>query len=107
MASVTPDMVTTGIPPQPSASTWIGAKRTPGNQSPAPGTWEWTDGTSWSFTNWANGEPSHVVEECACIREGLSDTWNDQPCHALKAFICQKMPGIVTDYVAKKVISDY
>ena len=76
-----------------TVSTWIGAKRSPGPQTPNPGTWEWSDGTSWSFTNWASGEPSHVEEECACQRNTGEGTWNDQPCFALKAFICQKTPG--------------
>ena len=27
------------------------------------GTWTWTDGSTWSFTNWAPGEPSNVSNQ--------------------------------------------
>lgn len=37
---------------------WLGGWQTPGSAEPAGG-WTWVTGETWSFTNWAAGEPNN------------------------------------------------
>jgi hypothetical protein len=57
------------------------------------GTWLWVSGAALSFKSWNTGEPSNSggTENCAIVLTS-GDTkgkWNDVPCDAARAFICQ------------------
>jgi hypothetical protein len=54
---------------------WIGADY-------STGAWRWSDGTPWSFTNWAPGEPNYLATETSALFMGPSggpptDLWNN------------------------------
>lgn len=55
---------------------WLGA-----TDSAVEGTWVWVDGTPWSFTDWASGEPNNSGDEdfLAFDLRGSVWAWNDAP----------------------------
>lgn len=59
---------------------WLGGYQ-PNPNSPAASGWEWVTGESWSFTNWASGEPGDQGwqggKEIYLHFANLSGTWND------------------------------
>ncbi|XP_038070890.1 macrophage mannose receptor 1-like isoform X2 [Patiria miniata] len=65
---------------------WIGL-----NDFAVEGTWEWSDGTKSSYTNWYSSEPndSGGQEHCAVIRWSTDGTWNDANCANSKRYICE------------------
>jgi len=68
-------------------------------QVPNPDLWTWTDGTIWSYMNWAQDRPNNFggdLELCLDTN-GIQDNigkWNDIVCHEMHAisYICQKYP---------------
>jgi hypothetical protein len=64
---------------------------TGGTDAAVEGTWRWRDGTTWSYTNWAAGEPndSGTGEDCLQLGRWLDYTWNDEPCSAAYRWICE------------------
>ena len=76
----------------PSERTLIGGFAT--GPVPNPDLWTWTDGTPWSYMDWAPGEPNNFLEDenehCLEWNGGL----NDWPCYWLSTYryICQKYP---------------
>jgi hypothetical protein len=66
---------------------WIGL-----NDRATEGSFEWEDGTPFSYSNWSSGEPNNSGggEDCAQInRYHPSQTWNDEPCSNSFYFICE------------------
>lgn len=55
---------------------WIG-----GTDSASEGTWTWTNGDTFSYTNWWSGEPNNTGDEdfLAYDFRGSSWAWNDAP----------------------------
>lgn len=55
---------------------WIG-----GSDATTEGTWTWTNGDAWFYTNWWGGEPNNVGGEdyLAYDYRGSSWAWNDAP----------------------------
>ena len=54
---------------------WIGAQYSNGH-------WQWSDGTPWSFTSWAPGEPNYLPSESAALFMGWAggpptNKWNN------------------------------
>ena len=80
-----------------SERTLIGGFAT--GQVPNPDLWTWTDGTIWSYMNWAQDRPNNFggdLELCLDTN-GIQDNigkWNDIVCHEMHAisYICQKYP---------------
>ena len=64
------------------------------------GTWTWTDGSTWSFTNWLPGEPSDPNERWLWMSGRSADErkagkWNDGSqswTAGTYGYICQKLP---------------
>uniref|UniRef100_A0A914R3K8 C-type lectin domain-containing protein n=1 Tax=Panagrolaimus davidi TaxID=227884 RepID=A0A914R3K8_9BILA len=66
---------------------WVGA-----NDLSSSGVWTWTDGKPFTFTDWAQGEPSNDAgSDCVGVQlaNGL---WAAQNCYQRKPFICA-IPG--------------
>jgi hypothetical protein len=86
------DDVTNGIlsslVPSAFPTAWIG-----GTDTGSEGTWTW-DGAPMSFTKWRSGEPNNGAgngaENCLIIESNLGGSWDDQPCTAIKSYICQR-----------------
>lgn len=43
------------------------------------GTFVWSDGRPWKFTNWKTDEPNNAGNE-DCLELGWAGKWNDIPC---------------------------
>ena len=65
-------------------STWIGL-----NDMKTEGDWMYTDGTSYDYSNWRDGEPSNSggIEDCTEILS--NGVWTDAPCTGKKTFVCK------------------
>ncbi|XP_033126387.1 macrophage mannose receptor 1-like, partial [Anneissia japonica] len=65
---------------------WIGL-----SDSATPGTYKWSDGTSVTYTNWAQGQPDDSAGLCVSITSGDSaGFWIDASCALGLPFICEK-----------------
>ena len=67
--------------------------------------WEWEDGSSFSWTNWLDGQPSDSEDDTTtqdCVAARRSDAaWVDNDCTNTKEFICQTAEkGTTTSTVA-------
>lgn len=79
-----------------TVDTWIG-----GNDLVTENSFVWEDGTAFSFTNWAMGEPNNAgnsyQEDCVIIAGSrATKQWDDRPCDATEvptsgnfAYLCQ------------------
>ena len=55
-----------------------------------PGTWEWPDGTTLSYSAWGSGQPSNAADRKAMIRLALpSMGYNDMPTDYVTNPICE------------------
>ena len=65
---------------------WIGA-----NDKRKEGTFEWSDGTAFSFSDWRPKEPNNSGnEDCAHLHvSAYKRKWNDIKCSTKFAFICK------------------
>ena len=69
-------------------------------QVPNPDLWTWTDGTPWSYMNWAPGRPNNfggpLQEYCLEMNHNQDQIgqWNDIVCidGFATSYICQKYP---------------
>ncbi|KAJ7984041.1 hypothetical protein DPEC_G00367520 [Dallia pectoralis] len=77
-----------------STITWIG-----GNDGGRPEitqhrTWSWTDGSSYDYHEWAEGEPNNyngVREPCIQMNFGDEHRWNDEVCEKQFASVCSRI----------------
>ena len=67
-----------GIAGRPAA--WLGA-----TDSGTEGTWTWIGGESWSFANWAAGEPGDSAGTENWLAMASDGTWTDEPATLLLA----------------------
>ena len=66
---------------------WIGA-----NDLRKEGTFTWSDGKAFAFSNWNPGEPNNYrgAEDCVHFHIKNSERrWNDYPCSIVLGFICK------------------
>ena len=58
------------------------------NDKVVEGRFVWSDGSEYSYQNWAEGEPNDQRgEDCAVIKPGME--WNDLGCEYKQYFICK------------------
>ena len=69
----------------PSDAVWIGAVDTDHN-----GAWEWTDGSTFDFSNWVSGQPDgkqyYAYMDC---NDSPSGQWKDYYYNVHQQYICQ------------------
>ena len=76
-----------------SSRLWFGF-----NDLDSEGTWEWTDGTDVSCTNWCPGKPNDGSsgQDCSSmypstsIQSSYNTTWDDNFCYNEYPFVCNK-----------------
>ena len=72
---------------------WIGGGDTPST----PGVYKWYDGTPFTYTHWATGEPNGPgVEDCIYMH--IDGTWDDHACaFTWPSFICERRSAGLMD----------
>ncbi|XP_037540517.1 galactose-specific lectin nattectin [Nematolebias whitei] len=76
---------------------WVGGiKRFPNENTSSPlpemPVWMWSDGSNFSFTQWANGKPNNLGGHAPCmdINRNGEDYVDDDECVLKNAFVCAK-----------------
>jgi hypothetical protein len=67
-----------------SGSWWFG-----GSDAEVEGTWKWVTGETWSYTNWASGEPNNVSNEDAVEFIASSGQWNDNRDYRTRPYLVE------------------
>ncbi len=53
------------------------------------GTWEWSDGTDLTYTNWKPLQPGGGTSE-NCMRMDTDQLWIDWACSGMWYYVCQR-----------------
>ena len=66
---------------------WLG-----GTDVATVGTWLWTDGSPFAYSNWRPGQPgSPGVEDCVILLGSEGGVWDDRPCsYTYEAWLCER-----------------
>lgn len=73
------------------ASSMPGSRLASWARADVEGTWEWTDGTPATYTEWGVGEPNDSGGEDCAEMYGSANAWNDLGCTAVKPYVCEKV----------------
>ncbi|XP_071789139.1 uncharacterized protein [Asterias amurensis] len=61
------------------------------SDSKTPGLYEWMDGSSVTYTNWAEGQPDDQAGNCVTMNSGMdAGYWTDRDCSVKRRYICEK-----------------
>ena len=63
---------------------WIG-----GYKNMSFDSWEWSDGSSWGYTNWYSNQPNGRNETKLMLNKFTNGTWHDHLENATYPFICK------------------
>lgn len=89
LASVTSeniqDYIGSEIQKQNPFQVWIGGIDKEGN-----GTWRWTDGSVWDFTQWETQEP-HNKKKDHCLKITKEGKWRNRNCNSNQRFIFSQL----------------
>ncbi len=75
-------------------SAWIGAYQESGTPEP-DGDWQWVTGETWSYTNWAAGEPNDAGGEDQAeiyLWGEYTGTWNDEKPTVTQGYLIEYEP---------------
>ena len=74
------------LTPTKEADVWVGGHRSSGNGEE----WTWSDGTSWQYNNWFEGQPDNLggVQTHLSFNFDHSGHWDDDFAFDEKSFIC-------------------
>jgi len=64
---------------------WLG-----GTDISQEGTWDWTDGTPFDYSDWYPGEPNNHGGNQDCLSERKEHKWDDDGCEKEQFFLCKK-----------------
>jgi hypothetical protein len=55
------------------------------------GSWAWTDGSAWDFSNWGSDQPDDFNGDEDCVDFSLIDgaKWYDVACGLGRTFVCK------------------
>ncbi|XP_035985646.1 type-2 ice-structuring protein-like isoform X1 [Fundulus heteroclitus] len=63
---------------------WIG-----GADAEEPGTWLWSDGSAFHYTNWCKGEPNNGLSQyCLQMNYSNAKCWDNLGCQKHRPFVC-------------------
>lgn len=75
----------------PSSPRWIGL-----NDKKTEGSFVWSSGDPFSYTNWKSGEPNDSGGNEDCVEIRWNDgKWNDNNCTNTRLFICEYPPPVL------------
>ena len=65
---------------------WLG-----GSDTTQEGSWVWSDGTPWDFSNWSSGQPDDNTSGQDCLHGNKwTHWWDDSYCEREDLFLCKK-----------------
>ena len=65
---------------------WLG-----GNDLAKEGTWVWSDGTPWDYSDWSSGQPDNGGSNQDCLKGNWRNLqWDDDFVHEKYLFLCMK-----------------
>ena len=71
---------------------WIGY-----NDLVLRGSYQWSDNSRTTYTNWFNGQPDDTARRGSCVKAALNQgyrsflSWTDDDCSTLNSFMCKKL----------------
>lgn len=83
-------------------SAWIGMYRVKLNEN----IWQWSDGTSSSFLQWANNQPNNGEGNQNCVQMEPGG-WNDKFCYENQIFVCYQFLVLVKEKKTWEEALDY
>jgi hypothetical protein len=92
LASITTDPENVYVAAGISDTSWLG-----GTDAASEGTWVWSNGDPFVYTNWNTGEPNNTNgnENCNTMygaATGLLGLWNDANCATVYPYVCERTP---------------
>jgi hypothetical protein len=89
---------------RPGSNTyWVGGTCT--SCAAGGGNWIWDHGESWSYTNWASGEPNFLSNAESALQMLSDGSWNDALPSINSLYVCETLPlGMIYKYIYSNVL---